>query len=56
VLAVPGGIAANGLPTGLQIVARSFDDARVFRIGRALERAQPWLDCVERRPTLQGGS
>jgi Asp-tRNA(Asn)/Glu-tRNA(Gln) amidotransferase A subunit family amidase len=50
VLAVPGGISGNGLPTGIQIVARSFDDARVFRLGRAIERIQPWLDCAERRP------
>lgn len=52
VLAVPGGIAANRLPVGLQVVARSFDDVRVFRVGRALERVQPWLDCAERRPAL----
>ncbi len=52
VLAVPNGIASNGLPTGIQIVARSYDDARVFQLGRALERAVPWLDCPARRPAL----
>ncbi len=52
VIAVPAGIASNGLPAGVQIVARSYDDVRVFRIARALERAQPWLDCPERRPRL----
>ena len=52
VLAVPGGIAGNGLPASIQIVARSFDDARVFRLGRAIERARPWLDCAGRRPPL----
>ena len=42
VLAVPSGVADNGVPTGVQIVARPFDDARVFEVGAALERARPW--------------
>ncbi|MEE2980594.1 MAG: amidase [Pseudomonadota bacterium] len=52
VLSVPSGVAGNGLPTGIQIAARHFDDVRVFQVGAALERAQPWLDCPERRPPL----
>lgn len=52
VLSVPSGIGTNGLPTGIQIVARHLDDKRVFDVGAALERAQPWLDCAERRPAL----
>ena len=43
VLAVPSGIApSNGVPTGIQIVGRTFDDVTVFRIGVALERERPW--------------
>lgn len=38
VLAVPSGIAGNGVPTGVQIVGRTFDDATVFRVGAALEQ------------------
>lgn len=53
VLNVPSGVADNGVPTGLQIVGRTFDDATPFRIGAALERERPWLDAPERRP-LQG--
>lgn len=52
VLSIPSGIGANGLPTGIQIAARHLDDERVFRVGIALEKAQPWLDCPERRPAL----
>ena len=52
VLAVPSGIGGNGLPTSVQITARHLDDERVFRIGSALERAQPWLDCTSRRPAI----
>jgi Asp-tRNA(Asn)/Glu-tRNA(Gln) amidotransferase A subunit family amidase len=43
VLAVPSGIApSNGVPTGIQIVGRTFDDLTPFRIGAALERVRPW--------------
>jgi aspartyl-tRNA(Asn)/glutamyl-tRNA(Gln) amidotransferase subunit A len=42
VLAVPSGISSLGVPTGIQIVARPNDDARVFRVGAAVERARPW--------------
>ncbi|KHK99944.1 amidase [Microbacterium mangrovi] len=38
VLAVPSGLAPNGVPTGVQIVGRTFDDATVFRVGAALEQ------------------
>ncbi len=50
VLAVPAGIAANGLPSGVQIAARAFDDPRVFHVASLLERTMPWLDRDERRP------
>jgi aspartyl-tRNA(Asn)/glutamyl-tRNA(Gln) amidotransferase subunit A len=43
VLAVPSGVApSNGVPTGIQIVGRTFDDETPFRVGAALERVRPW--------------
>ncbi len=39
VLAVPSGHAANGVPTGIQIVGRTYCDADVFRAGLAYENA-----------------
>jgi amidase/aspartyl-tRNA(Asn)/glutamyl-tRNA(Gln) amidotransferase subunit A len=45
VLAVPSGIAENGVPTGVQIVGRPFDDTTPFRIGAAVEQRQHWPDC-----------
>lgn len=51
-LSVPSGIAENGLPTGLQIITRTYDDARALQLGAALEKAQPWLDRAERRPLI----
>ncbi len=52
VLAVPSGIDENGLPSGVQIVARAFDDVRAYRVASALERVRPWLDAPERRPSI----
>jgi aspartyl-tRNA(Asn)/glutamyl-tRNA(Gln) amidotransferase subunit A len=42
VLSVPSGFADNGVPTGIQIVGRPYDDATVFRVAAAYERAFPW--------------
>ena len=42
VLAVPSGFADNGVPTGVQIAGRSYDDVTPFRVGAALERERPW--------------
>ncbi len=38
-LSVPSGVAHNGVPTGVQIVGRTFDETTVFRIGAAVEAA-----------------
>jgi aspartyl-tRNA(Asn)/glutamyl-tRNA(Gln) amidotransferase subunit A len=38
-LAVPAGLTANGLPLGLQIIGKAFDEPTVLRAGRAVERA-----------------
>ncbi|BAB54447.1 Glu-tRNA(Gln) amidotransferase subunit A (plasmid) [Mesorhizobium loti] len=42
-LVVPVGLTSNGLPAGLQIVVRKFDDALALRIGRTLERERGGL-------------
>ncbi len=41
-LAVPIGFAANGLPFGMQIVGRLFDEPTVLRIGAAYEAKAGW--------------
>lgn len=46
---VPCGITRNGLPVGLQIVGRRFDDAAVLRASAAFEAARPWR---HRQPAL----
>ncbi len=52
VLAVPSGFGDNGIPTGIQIAGRTYDDLTPFRVGAALEGLRPWLDAPERRPAL----
>jgi aspartyl-tRNA(Asn)/glutamyl-tRNA(Gln) amidotransferase subunit A len=42
-LSVPAGLTPTGLPAGLQIIVRKFDDALALRIGRALEREREGL-------------
>ncbi len=44
-LSVPCGLTPDGLPVGLQVVGRPFDEATVFRIGAAYEAEA----CVESR-------
>ncbi len=51
VLAVPSGLASNGVPTGVQIVAPTYDDATAFRIGAALERELGWWGDPGWRPS-----
>lgn len=36
---VPAGFTSDGLPVGVQIVGRPFEDARVLRVARAFEQA-----------------
>jgi len=50
-LAIPIGFFASGLPLGMQIVGRAFDEPTVFRIGAAYESAMG-LTC--KRPDLEG--
>jgi aspartyl-tRNA(Asn)/glutamyl-tRNA(Gln) amidotransferase subunit A len=46
---VPCGFTRDGVPVGLQIVGRRFDDATVLKAAAAFEQARPWAD---RKPSL----
>lgn len=46
---VPCGFTPAGLPVGLQIVGKRFDDLGVLQAAAAFEQAQPWAD---KRPRL----
>jgi aspartyl-tRNA(Asn)/glutamyl-tRNA(Gln) amidotransferase subunit A len=38
-IAVPAGLDVQGLPLGLQLIGRPFDEATLFALGAAIERA-----------------
>jgi aspartyl-tRNA(Asn)/glutamyl-tRNA(Gln) amidotransferase subunit A len=38
-ISVPAGLSSDGLPLGLQVIGRAFDEAMVLRTGDVLERA-----------------
>jgi aspartyl-tRNA(Asn)/glutamyl-tRNA(Gln) amidotransferase subunit A len=46
---VPCGFTADGLPVGLQIVGKRFDDLGVLQASAAFEEARPW---AHKRPAL----
>jgi aspartyl-tRNA(Asn)/glutamyl-tRNA(Gln) amidotransferase subunit A len=52
VLSVPSGLSRDGVPTGLSIVGKTYDDIAAFRGAAAHERHFPWLDRPERRPAV----
>jgi aspartyl-tRNA(Asn)/glutamyl-tRNA(Gln) amidotransferase subunit A len=52
VVSVPSGLSRDGVPTGLSIVGKTYDDVTAFRIAAAHEDRLPWLDMPKRRPGL----
>ena len=47
-VSVPCGLADNGLPLGMQVVGRRFDDMRVLQLAKHIETAAN----VDNRPTI----
>jgi Asp-tRNA(Asn)/Glu-tRNA(Gln) amidotransferase A subunit family amidase len=43
---IPAGFTRNGLPVGLQIVARAYREDDLFSIAAGLEGARPWAPRV----------
>lgn len=53
VINVPSGFAGNGVPTGVQIVGKPYQESGIFEIAAAYEKAQPWLREISQRPVLK---
>jgi aspartyl-tRNA(Asn)/glutamyl-tRNA(Gln) amidotransferase subunit A len=49
-LSIPTGFTRTGLPVGMQLVGRSFDEAMLLRIGAAFQRATDFHDRVPQLP------
>ncbi len=50
-ISVPAGLAADGLPLGLQIIGRAFDEETVLRVAEVIERAAGFVH----KPSLLPG-
>jgi aspartyl-tRNA(Asn)/glutamyl-tRNA(Gln) amidotransferase subunit A len=48
-MAVPAGLNADGLPLGLQILGRPFDEATLYKVGRVIEDAANFTAVPSRR-------
>jgi aspartyl-tRNA(Asn)/glutamyl-tRNA(Gln) amidotransferase subunit A len=53
VLSIPSGLSREGVPTGLSVVGRSYDDVTVFRVAATHEQRFPWLDTPPRLSPLR---
>jgi len=51
-VSVPAGLSTDGLPLGLQIIGRAFDEAMVLRVGAVLESAAQFTQ----RPAFVAGT
>jgi aspartyl-tRNA(Asn)/glutamyl-tRNA(Gln) amidotransferase subunit A len=51
-MSVPAGLDAQGLPLGLQVLGRPFDEEGVFAVAAAIERAAGFSG----RPALLAGA
>ena len=49
-VSVPAGFTKAGLPVGLQVIGKAFDEAAVLRTAKAYEGATEWR---KRKPTLE---
>jgi len=52
-VSVPAGFTMAGLPIGLQLIGRAFDEAALLRVAHAYERATEWR---RRKPALEAKS
>ena len=52
-IAVPAGLDAQGLPLGLQLIGRPFDEETLFAAGQVIEDAAGGSRCRSRGGTLR---
>ena len=52
VMSIPSGLSKDGVPTGLAVVGKTYDDVTAFRVAAAHEARLPWLTAGGPRPSL----
>ena len=43
-IVAPGGLSADGLPLGLQLIGRPFEEETLFSLAAAIEKAAPKIE------------
>ena len=43
---IPCGWSSEGLPIGMQIVGKRFDEVTVLQVSKAFEKISPWQDKI----------
>jgi aspartyl-tRNA(Asn)/glutamyl-tRNA(Gln) amidotransferase subunit A len=51
-ISIPGGISAEGLPIGIQLLASDFKEETLFRVGHAFEQATADADWRQIKPQV----
>ena len=51
-ISIPGGLSAEGLPIGIQLIAPDFAEATLFRAGYAFEQATIDADWRQAKPRV----
>jgi aspartyl-tRNA(Asn)/glutamyl-tRNA(Gln) amidotransferase subunit A len=46
-IAVPGGLSSEGLPLGLQLIGRAFDESTLFSLAEVIEQSAPAISLPE---------
>ena len=51
-ISLPCGFTSGGLPIGLQLTGRAFEEAELLRIADAYERVTPWSSAIPPNPQI----
>jgi aspartyl-tRNA(Asn)/glutamyl-tRNA(Gln) amidotransferase subunit A len=49
-MSVPGGFSSKGLPIGVQLTAKHFEEAKIFNVAYSLEKSLNFSSSSERTP------
>jgi amidase/aspartyl-tRNA(Asn)/glutamyl-tRNA(Gln) amidotransferase subunit A len=53
-IGVPSGMSRSGVPTGVQVAGRPYDELSALRVARSLQRALPQLGWAQSKPGERG--